>query len=222
MAFPENWTKDATAAIIASPQKDDRRHIVMNAEPGSYVITGHDANFLLWQEATGSVNQASPRIQFFFHLGFAISQWAFVDRDLFHVFRAMIGGNSDAIAAHLFFKSTSIADHFGATDVLVKIRYPDGKKAREWTAIRERFNDNIAFRNRLAHDPYTQIVSATSGTAVNSVPPPEWQLHTESAKLLRPKKSDDGKPITVDRIIEHIGEVERLQAALGAFRSGLP
>jgi hypothetical protein len=189
------------------------------------LLASVDANYSLWKQAIrpgSEIDKTDPRLQFFFHLGFAISRWAFVDRDLYYIFRAMIAGNSEVVAAYLFFKSTSIADHFIATDALVNVRYPHPKKrAKKWTGIRKLFNDNISFRNRLAHDPVTQIVSAAGGSPA-PVPAPKWELHIETAKLLRPKKPDDDTPITVDRIISHIKEVEKLQVAIGKFRNPLP
>jgi hypothetical protein len=189
------------------------------------LLASVDPNYKLWMQAIrpgSEISKTDPRLQFFFHLGFAISRWAYIDRDLYHIFRAMVGGNSDATAAYLFFKWTSIADHFDVTDALVNVRYPNSvKRAKEWSAIKRLFKDNINFRNRLAHDPVTQIVSAAGGSPA-VVPPPQWELHIETAKLLRPKKPNDDKPITIERIIEHIGEVEKLQVAIGKFRKTLP
>jgi hypothetical protein len=193
----------------------------MMGSPAALLATV-DPNYSLWKQAIrpgSEIDKTDPRLQFFFHLGFAISRWAFVDRDLYYIFRAMIAGNSDAVAAFLFFKMTTIADHFDATDALIKFRYPHpAERAKEWEGIKKLFKDNISFRNRLAHDPVTQIVSAAGGSPA-PVPAPKWELHIETAK---PKKPKDDAPITIDRIISHIEAVKKLEAAIGKFRETLP
>lgn len=191
------------------------------------LLASVDPNYKLWVEATRPGADVSikddPRLQFFFHLGFAISRWAYVDRDLYQIFRALVGGNSDAAVAYLFFKWNSIADHFDATDALISVRYPHPtKRTRDWADIKKLFKANINFRNRLAHDPVTQIVSAAFGGSHGHVPPPQWELHIETAKLLRPKKPEDDKPITVQRIVAHIEQVAKMQAAISKFRDNLP
>lgn len=184
-----------------------------------------DANFELWRQAVGSPDAADPRITFFFHMGLAISRWADVDRDLFHIFKAMLGSNSKAIAAHQFFKTPGINDHMTMTDALVGIRYPKGgPQATKWKAIKKLFDDNIPFRNRLAHDPVTQTVSTLSGqrATVLTLPLPLWEFRVAEGKLLKPKPPNDTTTISVEKIIVHIREVEKLQAVISDFRARLP
>jgi hypothetical protein len=194
---------------------------------GNYEVP-EDSNLVMWREATrqgAEIEKTDPRIQFFFHMGFAISRWAYVERDLFEVFRVLLGSNLDEKAAYLFYASTSINHHFEMTSGLVEMS-ANPKQKKVWKKIAQLFKDNIALRNRLAHDPAAQIVSAvgyagSTGSRtqpLTSPPPPAWELHRESAK---PKKPGDTQPVTIARIKKHIEEVEKLKTALEMFRAGL-
>jgi hypothetical protein len=76
-------------------------------------------------------------------------------------------------------------------------------------------------RNRIAHDPPTLVVSAvgSTGKGPSSTPPePFWELTTEQKKLLPDRPNQ--KTTTKD-IIEHIQDVQKLEAAIAAFTSQL-
>jgi hypothetical protein len=195
---------------------------------------GSDAHFEVWKAATepgAEVARASPHVQFFFHMGFAISRWAIVDRNLFDVFHMVLRSNSDAVASYLFYKSANISDHFAATDSLVNLSV-NAKQATAWAEIARAFNDEsillFNFRNRLAHDPVTQIVSAVGIAGeprqpIPRPPQPSWEIYREGAKLLGSRKRPkDILPVTVDRIIAHIEDVTKLAAALEQFKKHLP
>jgi hypothetical protein len=95
--------------------------------------------------------------EFFAALGYAINRWAYIERDLFEIFRVLLNTRSDAKAAYLFYKSKTISDHFTMTNVIVKLSI-NTARLRKWNKIEKAFNALIPFRNRLAHDPSTRIV----------------------------------------------------------------
>jgi hypothetical protein len=163
-------------------------------------------------------------VEFFFHLGFAINRWAFVERELFHVFRFLLGNTSDSAASYLFYKQPTTALRFSMVDTLVDAILTPSHKNR-WAGIKKRFNKEIPLRNRLAHDPSNQIVSAAGSVGSSApppVPPPIWELQWEPAKLLQSKKPGDLQPVNVTRIVTHISEVTDLQNELSEFRKKLP
>lgn len=191
-------------------------------------ITGYTANITLSRYATqadANVDTPDPRIAFFFHLGFAINQWAAVERELFHIFRFILGNAHVTTAAYLFYnKHQTISARFGLVSPLVEALLTKQHNIR-WDAIRTRFDKESPFRNRLAHDPSTQIISSVgsaSSETVLEVPPPFWEIHLEPLKLRSPKKPKNRQPISVAQIVEHINEVAELKGALCDFRQKLP
>ena len=105
-----------------------------------------DENFELWHAATqprAGIEKINPRLQFFFHMGFAINRWAMVDRNLFNVFSALQPSTSNEKIASLFYKKPSISDHFGKTNALVK-NVGDHNQKTAWRLICRLFSDNIA------------------------------------------------------------------------------
>ncbi len=205
---------------MAKPKKPTRRKLN---------VLEHKATITLWRNATqadANLDIIDPRIKFFFHLGFAISQWAIVERELFHVFRFMLGNAHETTAAFIFYdKHQTIGARFHLTNPLVDALLTKRHTAR-WGAIMKRFEKEIPTRNRLAHDPSTQIVSSvlsTSNSAPTDVPPPAWEIHLEQTKLLshtKPKK--DRQPISTGQIVDHINEVYALTEDLREFRKKLP
>jgi hypothetical protein len=196
------------------------------------LLASSDPNYALWLQSIrpeSEINKADPRLQFFFHLGFAISRWAFIDRTLFDIFCRLLGSNSDEKAAYLFYKSPIISDHFHLTNNLAALSL-DRKRAKAWSKIAKVFDDGVTlhFRNRLAHDPVTQIVSSIGMAGSTKHPPAiappspsEWEIRIEPTKLLL-RKQKPADPITRDRIIEHIDVVAALKSALDEFRDQLP
>jgi len=199
----------------------------LKAEPGSYILIGQKATLRV-SDRFKPATDLGKRTQFFYHLGYAINKWASIDRHLFDLFKFSLATNSEAKASYLFYKATTISEHFMMTDILVRESISNSD-LEKWDAITSNFRVLTDFRNRLAHDPATQIVSAvgnTSKTKTDPVPVPEptWQLYIEQAKMLKPKKPGQTKtaPVTVEQILDHIHHVEILDAAISIFRDKLP
>jgi hypothetical protein len=188
-----------------------------------------DENFELWHAATqpgAQIEKINPRLLFFFHMGFAINQWAIVDRNLFNVFAALQPNLSNEKIACLFYETPYISDHFGKANALAK-GLGDKKQKTPWRKVCRLFGQNIGFRNRLAHDPANQIVSAVGTTSRQgkvplNVPPPIWEFNVDRNKLLKQKKPGDRQPITIEGIIDHIERVTRLNSQIETFWESIP
>jgi hypothetical protein len=160
--------------------------------------------------------------QFFSRLGYAITRWAHVDRNLFE-FCNFAMGTSKEITAVIFHRSPNIKDHLMLTDALMG--YVLNKaRLKKWEEIRKMVEDNLQFRNDLAHNPPVQVVHlmAVVGEPKFQVPPPKqwWEISTEPTKLLHKK----GKPrkATKEDIVSHIKNVNVLLNAMWDLGKSLP
>jgi hypothetical protein len=199
----------------------------LHAETGHYNVSGEDINFTLWKKATqpgSEVRQTDPKIQFFFHLGFAINRWAYIERDLYEIFRYALATDDEAKAAYLFHRAFGIKEHFKMTDNLIA-RSLSAENLITWEKIKTDLLALIDFRNRLAHEPSISIVSAAMDAdeeSLKRIPPPAWELHEARSKVLGKKKSKSAPPVTTKDIIGHIESVMKLEEAISQFRSSLP
>jgi hypothetical protein len=189
-----------------------------------------DPNFELWHQASrpgAEIDKITPRFRFFFHLGYAINLWSYIDREMFEIFYSILEIRSKEHAATLFYKSPSINNHFSMTASLIKSKSSlSSEAAALWDIIVRGFNKSIRVRNRLAHDPVTQIVHAVgtvgsrplSQEIVSQIPPPSYQLQIERNKMLKASKPEDTSPITLETITKHITVVSKLEDDLRRLR----
>jgi hypothetical protein len=165
------------------------------------------------------------RQSFFFHVGFAIHQWAMMDRDVFTLFSVALGAKENRKAAIIYYRLSQISDHLNLTDELMRASL-SGDHAKKWKEIVKRCNALLQFRNRLAHDPAHAVVTLQGTTSAEEVPGPppthQYLLGMERAKLLRKIGKDAPPHITIQQIKEHSREVGRLKIEMALFLSRLP
>jgi hypothetical protein len=191
-----------------------------------------DPNFDAWHALSrpgAEVDQLNPRIQFFFHLEFAINLWSHIDRELFDVFCFVLDIKSKSNAATLFYKTPNISDHFSLTGSLVAASESSlpATAVALWKTITKDWDKRIAVRNRLAHDPVTQIIYMIGSTSakgpsqeqLSKIPPPAYQLQIERNKFFRVKMPADTAAVTLERIKEHIIHVHELETTFGVLKT---
>ncbi len=184
-----------------------------------------------------SPSQSSKRThqlgqRFYFLLGYAINHWSNIDRTLFSLFRLALGAKSDKNASIVFYKFNSLSDHLQITDLLLRANLTT-PLLDEWQAIHKKTCTLINYRNRIAHDPASQVVSATGSSARSRSQYPAneaneqgmlpfWQLNVEGAKLLKQSHSQKPSPILAEGLTRHIEEVLELEKSMAAFADMLP
>jgi hypothetical protein len=94
--------------------------------------------------------------RFFWLVGYAIAEWAHVDRALFDLCKWTLN-TSDEKTAVIFYKNPSMGDHLSTVNELMKISLGI-KRSPVWAKIHKKTYDLLPFRNDIAHDPATQVV----------------------------------------------------------------
>jgi len=128
---------------------------------------------------------------FFAHIGYAITRWAFIDRDLFQFCHWALA-TTEAKTAVVFYGSAQIGVHISLTDTLMK-QSVSGRDLKEWQAIKLELDRLLPLRNDLAHEPVQQIVhfdtfTRSPGMIVFTASPSAkvtWESRTEERKFLR-------------------------------------
>jgi hypothetical protein len=161
--------------------------------------------------------------QFFGPVGYAITRWALVDRELFDLCRFALA-TSDEKMAVVFYRSPSLKDHLMLADALLRLSLSQRQRAL-WGDIFSLADRLLPFRNDLAHNPPMQIVQiVVTLNAPSDSPPIEpqqwWELRTENAKLLNKKKK--AMRAKVADVIQHIGEVDHLLDLMWDLKNALP
>jgi hypothetical protein len=170
------------------------------------------------------IKDAKTRFDAFFSaVGYAITQWAYIDSALFDFCNFSLATGKEK-AAVVFYRSPNISDHLALVDKLMGLSLASGPTQKRWKKIAELIRDLLPFRNELAHNPPVQTISATVflGASPDVQPPPRhgWLITTESTKLLAKQK----KPIRaeINQVIDHIQAVEALRKEINALKVILP
>jgi hypothetical protein len=168
-------------------------------------------------------DNAEPDEQRFFYLmGFAISRWAHVDRELFRYYRFAIGGNQKAVAL-TFYDNKTIGSHLAMVDALLKISLPN-LLWDQWEGIYKEIRALLPIRNALAHDPVSAVISVAVQLSKDRTASTTRELsisHRSEKDALNPKR-DSSKPITETELLAHIHRVIALENKMYAFNRVLP
>lgn len=101
-------------------------------------------------------------------VGLCITRWAFVDRQLFRLFRWGIGASIQR-AAILYYEQNTIGRKLSQVDGLLKSAFGDAGKDEygvEWNGLRSRVNDLLPTRNIIAHQPVQRLGTSDGKKAV--------------------------------------------------------
>jgi hypothetical protein len=165
--------------------------------------------------------------RFFWLVGYAIAEWAHVDRALFDLCKWTLN-TSDEKTAVIFYKNPSMGDHLSTVNELMKISL-GMKRSPVWAKIHKKTYDLLPFRNDIAHNPATQVVQlyghfkkpGEEWKEPPVSPPPKswWAIQTEPRKLLRSTRTINARK---EELRDHIIELRALLNDYWSFQRSLP
>jgi hypothetical protein len=150
-------------------------------------------------------------------VGLCITQWAFVDRQLFRLFRFGIGASTHR-AAIVYYDQHSIGRRLSQVDDLLKsaFEHPDNKGyLEEWQRLQVRTKELLPTRNIVAHQPVRRL-----GTSDGKKAEYLYGIYLEPYQKFLKKnvKGLGGKDaLETDDLIKHSLEVVALEDDLKAF-----
>jgi hypothetical protein len=150
-------------------------------------------------------------------VGLCITQWAFVDRQLFRLFRFGIDAPTHR-AAIVYYEQQSLGRRLNQVDELLKsaFEHPDNKALLgEWQRLKGRMNELLPMRNIIAHQPVRRLGASDGKKAVY-----RYGIYLEPYQrfLKKNAKGWGGKDaIETDDLIKHSVEVVTLEDELKAF-----
>ncbi|MDU6750387.1 MAG: hypothetical protein E6447_22290 [Bradyrhizobium sp.] len=150
-------------------------------------------------------------------IGLCITQWAFIDRMLFRLFKQGIGAPTHR-AAIVFYDQHSINSHFRQVDALFRGLLEDKEynDLRElWKELREKITDLLPTRNVIAHQPVRRIGTHDGQKAVYI-----YGIYVEPYQrfLKKDPKGMKGKAALVTEDLNaHAEAVEELMVQLISF-----
>lgn len=151
-------------------------------------------------------------------VGLCITQWAFVDWQLFRLFRFGLGASTHR-AAIVYYEQQSIGRRrLNSVDELLKsaLEHRDNERyLEEWRKLQGRMKDLLPTRNVIAHQPVRRMGTSDGKKAIYI-----YGIYLEPYQrfLKKTVKGLSGKDaLETDDLIRHSLEVVDLEDALKAF-----
>ena len=150
-------------------------------------------------------------------VGLCVTQWAFVDRQLFRLFRFGIGALTHR-AAILYYDQNTIGRRAGQINNLLKSAFegPDNESwLKKWESLHQRLRDLLPIRNAIAHQP-VQRMGTSDGTKAIYV----YAIYLEPyARHLKENRNvyRDKESLNTDDLIQHSNDVNALESDLCEF-----
>ena len=150
-------------------------------------------------------------------VGLCITQWAFVDRQLFRIFRFGIGASTHR-AAIVYYEQHSISRRLSQVDTLIKnaFEHPDNEGyLEEWQSLQVRMRELLPTRNLVAHQPVRRFATSDGEKAVyiyGIYLEPYQRFLKKNVKALAGKDALD-----TDDLIKHSLDVVAFEDDLKAF-----
>jgi hypothetical protein len=167
--------------------------------------------------------ELEPHTLFYARVGYIISRWAYIDRNLFEFCRFILR-TSDRVTSIIFYRTPNIGDHITLTDNLMKSSGLHERHIETWALIAKEMNKLLPVRNELAHNPVSQVDSAVVVLSEKSpnrsrvISSKSWtQISTEPMKVLR-MRSPKTQVIKDDDLEPHIRKIERLEEGINYLR----
>jgi hypothetical protein len=150
-------------------------------------------------------------------VGLCVTQWAFIDRLLFRLFKQGIGAPTHR-AAVAYYDQHSINSHLRQVDALMKglLADPEGEELRLlWKELRDKLNGLLPTRNIVAHQPVRRVGKSDGKMAVY-----EYGIYVEPYQrfLKKEHKGMNGKDaLLTEDLIAHSEAVAELEMELTSF-----
>jgi len=150
-------------------------------------------------------------------VGLCVTRWAFVDRQLFWLFRFALGAATHR-AAIVYYNQQTIGRRLTHVDELFRSLFVGDKwmaESEEWARLRNRVNELLPTRNIVAHQPVRRVEKSDGEKAVY-----EYGIYIEPFQkyLGKTHKGLRGKDaLGTEDLIEHANEVEKLENELLTF-----
>jgi hypothetical protein len=150
-------------------------------------------------------------------VGLCITRWAFVDRQLFRLFRIGIGASTHR-AAILYYDQQTISRRLSQVDALLKSAFADAQQKEyeaEWKRLRDRMNELLPTRNIIAHQPVQRLGTSDGKKAVyiyGIYLEPYQRYLNKTYQGLRGKDA-----LRTDDLVEHANAVDDLENDLKLF-----
>jgi hypothetical protein len=154
-------------------------------------------------------------------VGLCITQWAFVDRFLFRLFRRGLGAQTQR-AAIIYYDQHSMSQKLRQVDALLNVLLA-GEAQKElhewWETLRKQINELLPTRNIVAHQPVRRLGTSDGKKAVYI-----YGIHIEPYQryLKKQHKGMKGKDALVtEDLIAHSEKAEELAGELAVFAKKL-
>ena len=147
-------------------------------------------------------------------LGLCVSQWAFVDRQLFRLFRLGLQAATHR-AALIYYTPKTLSQRLQFVDQLLEQNLPAAQCEADWKPLAKKLDDLIPVRNIFVHHPTRRLHTARDGKAVY-----EYAIHIEPYEraLHKKHKALKGKTeIDLGDLRKHAEAVNELEQALIAL-----
>jgi hypothetical protein len=154
-------------------------------------------------------------------VGLCITRWAFVDRQLFWMFRFGLGAATHR-AAIVYYNQQTISRRVAQADELLRNAFAERKwdsESEEWQRLRNPINELLPTRNIVAHQPVRRVGKSDGKRAVY-----EYSIYVEPFQryLGKTYKGLLGKDaLETKDLVDHANQVEDLETELMTFAQAL-
>jgi hypothetical protein len=153
-------------------------------------------------------------------VGLCVSRWAFVDRELYQIFRfglRLFGlENPTQLASVLYFKQATLDRRIQLADDMMEQVLTPGEYQEHWRPLQKRVREGSLTRNIIVHHPVARTGTSHRGKAVYL-----FSIHIEPFERHYLKKEYPGlrgkSKLDVKDLHEHAASVENLAGDLHAF-----
>jgi hypothetical protein len=152
-------------------------------------------------------------------IGLCVNTWAFVDREIYRLFRFglhRLGFSQPAKAASiLYYKQATLDRHLQLADDMLEQVLTEEEYKNEWRPLQKKVKDAGLTRNIIVHHPALRTGTAKRGRAAYL-----YSIHIEPYQQLIGKQFPGLKGKTaleIDDLKRHAIEVEELTRELHAF-----
>jgi len=164
--------------------------------------------------------------EFLFYLGLAITEWAHIETELFHICAGILRAALEHVAI-IYYRTPTLDARLSLTDELAKSKFPKparisgghpSPEEKKWNALIGEIRDELAIRRQLAHSPAAPTLE-TRPTDEFWIADIWFSSYISNMEKLRGGKAANTKPLKIDDVKNHIGRLGKLVSRLNDFRN---